>query len=97
MKRLFFVSVMICLLVAIASISWAETTTVKGSKSNTSERMGGSGESQGKGTQPTPAPGPHSQQDPCENVKKDPKQYAVCQDAATPVGPSKRTGRRGGY
>lgn len=94
MKRLFSVGVMVGLLVMVASISWAETTTVTGSKGNASDRIGGKAAEQGKAAKPSAA---SATQDSCENVKKDPKQYAACQDAATPVGPSKRTGRRGGY
>jgi hypothetical protein len=81
MKRLFFASVIVSLLVMGASISWGETT-VEGSKSNVNR----STESQGKGAKSTAAPAPHGQQDPCESVKKDPKQYAACQDAAKPAG-----------
>lgn len=94
MKRLFFVSVIASLLVAGASISWAETT-VEGSKSKSSESMEGSGKSKSKSkskeTKSTAAPGPQSQQDPCASVKNDPAQYARCKDAATPVGLTDRS------
>jgi hypothetical protein len=100
MKRLFFVGVIVSLLMAVASVSWAETT-VEDSKGKSSERMEGSGKSKGKskskGTKSTPAPGPQSQQDPCASVKNDPKQYARCKDAATPIGLTERAGRRGRY
>ncbi|MDD5560315.1 hypothetical protein [Candidatus Methylomirabilis sp.] len=82
MKRLFFASVIVSLFVMGVSISWGETT-VKGSKSNGSERVGGKQEAQKKGTKSTAAP---ATQDPCASVKNDPQQYTKCQDAANPVG-----------
>ncbi|MCZ7625519.1 MAG: hypothetical protein C3F12_06050 [Candidatus Methylomirabilota bacterium] len=93
MKRLFSAGVLVSLLVMGASILGAETT-VKGSKSNTSERVAGSGKSQAKGTKSTTAP---ASQDPCENVKNDPQQYAKCQDATHPIGLKQPTRRGGGY
>lgn len=90
MKRLLSAGVMVSLLVAVTSISWAETT-VKGSKSNTSERI--SGKAAGKATKSTAA---SATQDPCENVKNDPNQYVKCKDATMPVG-LKHAPRRGGY
>ena len=89
MKRLFCASVIVSLLVVGASISWAETT-VEGSKSKSSERVEGSGKSKGKGAKSTAA---SATQDPCANVKNDPKQYAACQDATKPVGLRKRESR----
>src|SRR5574337_810832 len=85
MKRLFFVSVIASLLVAGASVSWAETT-VKDSKSNSSERVGSTGKSKGKATRSTAVPAAQGQQDPCASVKNDANKYAACQDAANPVG-----------
>lgn len=92
MKRLLSVGVMVSLLVTGASISWAETS-VKSSKSNSQDRVGGKAADQGKATKSTAAP---ATQDPCASVKNDPNQYAKCQDATKPVG-LKHTERRGGY
>ncbi|MBI2883301.1 MAG: hypothetical protein HYY11_05275 [Candidatus Methylomirabilis oxyfera] len=98
MKRLFVAGVAVSLLVALTSISWAETT-VEDSKSKSSESMGGSGKSKSKskGTKSTAAPAPQSQQDPCASVKNDPAQYAKCQDAAHPTGLTGRHKGRRGY
>lgn len=91
MKRLFFASVIVSLFVMGVSISWGETT-IKSSKSNTSDRVEGKEGAQKKGTKSTAAP---ATQDPCASVKNDPKQYAKCQDAANPVGLPKQSERRG--
>lgn len=92
MKRLFFVGVAVSLLVAGTSISWAETT-VKSSKSNSSERVSGKEAGKGKGTKPTAA---SATQDPCASVKNDPRQFALCQDASHPAGETRSTkGKRG--
>lgn len=96
MRRLFFISVVVSLFVAVASISGAETT-VKESKSGSSERVGGKeGVQKKKGAKSTTAPAAQSQQDPCASVKNDPQQYAKCQDAANPPGLRKRE-HRGKY
>lgn len=87
MKRLFFASVIVSLLVAGASISWG-AADLDSSKSNVTK----STKSQRKGAKSTAAPAPQGQQDPCESVKQDPKQYAACQDAQKPIG-LKRTTR----
>lgn len=91
MKRLFCAGVMVGLLVAGASISWA-ANNLNLSKSNVNRVPGQAGD-QVKGTKAAAAP---ATQDPCENVKNDPNQYAKCQDATKPVG-LKNTLRRGGY
>ncbi len=91
MKRLLSAGVMVGLLVLVTSISWAETS-VKSSKSNSSERVSGKAGDQAKGTKSTAAP---ATQDPCASVKNDPNQYAKCQDATHPVGLSTRSGRKG--
>jgi hypothetical protein len=97
MKRLFVAGVALSLLVAVVSISGAETT-VEGSKSKSSESMGSSGKSKSKGTKSTAAPATQSQQDPCASVKNDPAQYARCKDAATPRGLSTRSrSKHGAY
>lgn len=99
MKRLLSVGVMVGLLMSVASISWAETT-VKSSKSNSSERVEGKegAQKKGKGTKSTAAPATQSQQDPCASVKNDPAQYARCKDAATPRGLSTRSrSKHGAY
>ncbi|MDE2181133.1 MAG: hypothetical protein KGJ40_09845 [candidate division NC10 bacterium] len=83
MKRLFFASVIVSLFVTGVSVSWAETTTVKGSKSNGDNRVSGKEGAQKKGTKPTAAP---ATQDPCASVKNDATKYAACQDAANPRG-----------
>jgi hypothetical protein len=90
MKRLFCAGVMVSLLVAVASISWA-ATTVKSSKSNSQDRVGNAAD-QGKVTTSTAAP---ATQDPCANVKNDPNQYAKCQDATHPMGLKQTKGRKG--
>lgn len=92
MKRLFVASVIGSLLVAGTSISWAETT-VKSSKSNSSDRVGGKEAGKGNAAKSTAAP---ATQDPCASVKNDPRQYALCQDASHPSGETRGTkGRRG--
>lgn len=93
MKRLFVAGVAVSLLVAVASISGAETT-VKSSKSNSSEST--SGKETGK-KKAAKAPAESTTQDPCASVKNDPKQFAACQDAAHPTGLPRRTtrGKRG--
>ena len=93
MKRLFVASVIGSLLVAGTSISWAETTTVKGSKSNSDNSVSGKEAGKGKAAKSTAAP---ATQDPCASVKNDPKQFALCQDASHPSGETRGTkGRRG--
>ncbi|GEM_PF-5111802 len=94
MKRLLSAGVMVGLLVSVASISWAETS-VKSSKSNSQDRTAGTEGSQGQGAKSIVAPAPQGQQDPCVNVKHDPKQYAACQDATKPVGLTTRPKRQG--
>lgn len=68
-RRLFLVSVVMSLLVAAVSIAWA-ATTVKSTKSNSSDRAA------------VPGTVPASQKDPCANVKNDPTKQADCQKAA---------------
>jgi len=71
MKRLFLVSVIAGLLVAAASLSYAESK-IKSTKSNTSDRVGEaatpSGAVQGK--------------DPCGDYKNNTNRYGACQKAA---------------
>lgn len=70
MRRLFFVCAVAGLLVAAASLCYAEST-VKSSKSNQSDRIGGAA---------TPA-GAVPGKDPCAANKNDTNRYAACQKA----------------